>query len=170
LVRDNSETFTAAEATVKKKKKPVIQETSYQISAWKKSVSGMLEETSYTCLETSYQISVGAEEKKQITDLQETSYQISVRGRKRKQNTEVQEHKQISASTVRYLYVGLVSLQITGGDLLRAARDHHYYAGSHERNRRIARAKSIGEREISRRIARGVLTRGQLLSGQLQLL
>jgi len=49
LVRDNSETFTAAEATVKKKKKPVIQETSYQISAWKKSVSGMQqEETSYT--------------------------------------------------------------------------------------------------------------------------
>jgi len=41
LVRDNSETFTAAEATVKKKKKPVLQETSYQISAWKKSVSGM---------------------------------------------------------------------------------------------------------------------------------
>jgi len=52
--------------------------------------------------ETSYQISVRAEEKKQITDLQETSssYQISVRGRKQKQNTEVQEHKQISGSTV----------------------------------------------------------------------
>jgi len=48
LVRDDSETFTAAEVTVKKKKKPVIQETSYQISAWKKSVSGMQEETSYT--------------------------------------------------------------------------------------------------------------------------
>ena len=28
MVRDNSETFTAAEATVKKKKKPVIQEKS----------------------------------------------------------------------------------------------------------------------------------------------
>jgi len=101
LVRDNSETFTAAEATVKKKKKPVIQETSYQISAWKKSVSGMQEETSYTLLtlqEISYQISVGAEEKKKFTDLQETSYQISVRGRKRKQNTDVQEHKQISGS------------------------------------------------------------------------
>jgi len=48
LVRDNSETVIAAEATVKKKKKPVIQETSCQISAWKKSVSGMQEETSYT--------------------------------------------------------------------------------------------------------------------------
>jgi len=48
LVRDNSETFTATEAAVKKKKKPVIQEISYQISAWKKSVSGMQEETSYT--------------------------------------------------------------------------------------------------------------------------
>jgi len=41
------------------------------------------------------------------------------------------------------------------------------------RERRIARAKSADrEREIrvSRRIARGVLTRGQLLSGQLLLL
>jgi len=98
LVRDNySETFTAAEAMVKKRrnqlyKKPVIRYLPRRnrfLVCRKKPV----------IQETSYQISVRAEEKKQITDLQETSYQISVRGRKRKQNTEVQEHKQISGST-----------------------------------------------------------------------
>ena len=52
MVRDNSETFAAAEATVKKEE-PVIQETSYQISAWKKSVSGMQEETSCTRIQLS---------------------------------------------------------------------------------------------------------------------
>jgi len=74
LVRDNSETFTAAEATVKKKKKPVIQETSYQISAWKKSVSGMHRKKP-VIQETSYQISV--EEEEQKTDHRSTRNQLS---------------------------------------------------------------------------------------------
>ena len=97
LVRDNSETFTAAEATVKKKRN--------QLQLYKKPVIRYLPGRNRFLVcrkkpviqETSYQISVGAEEKKQITNLRETSYQICVtgRGRKRKQNTEVQEHKQI---------------------------------------------------------------------------
>jgi len=77
LVRDNSETFTAAEATatatVKKKKKlvtVVIQETSFQISVWMKSVSGMQEENMiyrYRKQKTETDHCVGAEEEKKMT-------------------------------------------------------------------------------------------------------
>ena len=98
LVRDNSETFTAAEATVKKRRNQLYKKTVIRYLPGRNRF--LVCRKKPVIQETSYQISVGAEVKKKITDLQETSYQISVRGRKRKQNTDVQEHKQISGSTV----------------------------------------------------------------------
>jgi len=72
LVRDNSETFTAAEATVKKRRNQLYTRNQIsdicleQIGFWYAGRNQLP-----VIQETSYQISVGAEEKKQITDLQE---------------------------------------------------------------------------------------------------
>jgi len=116
LVRDNLETFTAAETTamITKKKKPVIrQETSFQISlsaVWENSVSGMQEENMFyrkqkqkTC-HCHCHCRSGRRKEDHISPINQLS-DLCVRGRKRKQNTEVQELKQISGSTVRYISV-----------------------------------------------------------------
>jgi len=63
------------------------------------------------------------------------------------------------------VYVGLVSLQITGGDLLRAARDHHYSIRTEEdMNAARSRSRSCHARARRARAAHIHITRSRSLS------